>query len=180
MAQAWKVVVGGDLWKVVSRSVVAKADEDAQGGTTGTNDIDQNLDTRAKEAVRMAVEEVRGAVELGNRYPLSVTAGSVPPEAERHTLYLAAYTLLAFPPSLLQVLVFDGGVYSPLQKCFDDAKKWLEGIRGGKLVATMPTDPVAGWTPAIRWGDSNGDSTSETAGKIDVSTDGPWNTSETA
>lgn len=180
MAADWKVVTGDDLWKVVSFDVVKKANQDADGGSAAGNDLDPQLETRGGEAVRMAVEEVRAAVELGNRYPLSQTAGSVPPEAERHTLYLAAYTLLAFPPGLLQVLVFDGGIYSPLQKCFDDAKKWIEGIRAGKLVATMPTDPVEGYIPAVRWGDAAGRSSDATAGQIDMTTDGPWNTSETA
>lgn len=180
MAQAWKVPTGGDLWKVVSRSVVAKADEDSAGGTASGNDIDQSLDTRAKEAVRLAVEEVRAAVDLGNRTPLSQTAGSVPPEAEQHVLYLAAYTLLSFPPSLLQVLVFDGGVYSPLQKKHDLAQKWLESVRSAEQAATMPTDPETGHGAVVRWGDVNGDSTADTAGEIDLTTDGPWNTSETA
>lgn len=175
MAEDWKVIAGGDLWKVVSRAVVAKADEDSAGGTAAGNNLDSSLDTRASEAVRMAVEEVRAAVGLGRRTPLSETAGSVPPEAERYALYIAAHTLLAYPPSLLQVLVFDGGVMSPLAKLYAEAMKWVEAVRKGAQPVTTPTDPVDGFQSAFRWGDAQGRSTTDDAGGIDLKTDGPWN-----
>jgi len=168
-------VVGGDLWKVVTRSVVAKANEDSAGGTPEKNNLDGSLDTRATEAVRMAVEEIRAAVALGRRTPLSETEGSVPPEAERFALYIAAHTLLAYPPSLQQVLVFDGGMMSPLAKLYDQASKWLEAVRKGALPVTTPTDPEDGFKGAVRWGDAQGRSTTEDAGGIDLTTDGPYN-----
>jgi len=163
MAQAWTVLAGGDLWQVVSRSVVEQVNEDSAGGKNSTNDLNESLDTRASKAVAHAVAEVRGAIENAGRYPVSVTASSVPPEAARHTLALAAYVLVGPKPSLVSVVMMDGGMNSPISTLYADAKRWLEGVNKGGSVTT-PTDPcgedystaVSDSNPlpnSIAWGD---------------------------
>lgn len=163
MAQAWTVLAGGDLWQVVSRSVVEQVNEDSAGGKNSTNDLNESLDTRASKAVAHAVAEVRGAIENAGRYPVSVTASSVPPEAARHTLALAAYVLVGPKPSLVSVVMMDGGMNSPIATLYAEAKRWLEGVNKGGSVTT-PTDPcgedystaVSDSNPlpnSISWGD---------------------------
>lgn len=180
--------MGGDLWKVVSRAAVLKADEDANGGNAAGNNLNENLDTRAKEAVRMQVAQVRAAIQNGGRIPLSVEEDCVPPEGEIHTLVLAAYQLCLPIPNLLAIILADGGVVSPIGRMWKDANDWLESIRKGGTVtpptdptgedyATAPSDDNAEIQP-IRWGDDQGTSVDGDAGAIDMSTDGPWNSSE--
>lgn len=175
MSTNWKVVSGEDLWKVLSRDVVAKANEDSQGGKSETADIDvTGLEDRAEELVNGAIQTVRAAILQGGRTALSATAMSVPPEAERYVWHIAAYELTSSPPSLQQVLIFDGGVYSPRQVLYKEAMGWLERVRNGMQV-TAPTDEDEDTTPTgVRWGDINGTSDAATAGKVDMTTDGPW------
>lgn len=162
MAQDWIALTGDDLWQIVSRKVAQAADEDSAGGSYEAGDIDTALDTRSSKAVAHAVAEVRGAVENAGRYPVSLTADSVPPEGVRHTLALAAYVLIGPKPSLASVVMTDGST-APLQKLYDDAKKWLEAVnKGGSIIS--PTDPagqdyqtaISDSNPAVRgihWGD---------------------------
>lgn len=175
MAQDWITLAGDDLWKIISRPVLEKADEDAEGGTVEDNNFNDALATRATEAVRMAVTMIRAAIYNGRRTTVSLTADSIPPEAERYALAIAAYDLTSSPPSLQQVLVFEGGIYSPRQKLYQEAMDWMKQVREGKAVVTPPTDPdTDNVANPIRWGDYTGTSTEETAGKYDLTTDGPW------
>lgn len=170
MSQTWTVPAYTDLWQIVSRKVVLKVEEDSAGGADSTNDFDSSLDTRAKEAVAHAVAEVRGSIEACGRYPVSLTAGSVPPEGVRHTLVMAAYTLCLPVPSLLAVLMNEGGAFSPMGKLYTEATKWVDRLRTGGSF-TMPSDPAgadyataidddkdsATYNPTVtgvRWGDS--------------------------
>lgn len=169
MAKTWQIPTGGDLWQIVSREVVEKTNEDSAGGTADGNDFDTELDSRAKEAVLHAVAEVRGAIESAGRYPLSVTAGSVPPEGFQHTLAIAAWRLALIKPSLLAVLMAEGGVYAPINQLIKDAKEWIKGLRqGGSFV--LPEDPTGfDYTTAVSatnraisgiiWGDNLADDT---------------------
>lgn len=185
MALAWKVLSGDDLWKVVSRSSVLKVNEDSAGGSAAGNNLNNSLDTRAKEAVRMAVADVRGAVKHGGKTPVSLTVMSVPPEAEWHTLALAAWRFCTPVPGLLSIIMSDGGSFSPISRMVTDANKWLEATRNGQPV-TEPTDPTGddyATAPgddnpevrSVRWGDAQGTSVAGTSGEIDMTTDGPWN-----
>lgn len=174
MAQDWQVPAGGDLWQVVSRELVLKCDEDSEGGKDESEDFNSALDTRAAKAVSHAVAEIRGAIESAGRYPLSVTAGGVPPEAFNHALVIAAWRLCAIKPSLLAVLLADGGESSPMKSLYKEALEWVKMVRnGGSFV--LPTDPTgADYTTAvddenpaisgIKWGDSTADDTEYDAG----------------
>lgn len=141
MGKAWTVLAGGDLWKVVSREVVMKADEDSAGGTHADGNFDAELDSRAKSAVAYAVGEVRGAIESAGMMPLSVTPDAVPPELREPTLAAAAYRLCLTKPSLLAVVMNDGGVFAPVVKLYEEFKKQVEALRRGANL-TPPTDPT--------------------------------------
>jgi hypothetical protein len=175
--QTWTAPAGTDLWQIVSKKVVEKVDEDSAGGTVPGNDLDTSLDSRAKQAVAHAVAEVRGAIEACGRYPVSATAGTVPPEGVNHTLAIAAWRLCLPVPSLLAILMADGGMFSPITTLYRDACKWVDGLRAGGSF-TEPTDPcgvdyeteVSASNPAvsgIRWGDSLADGDEYAAGITD-------------
>lgn len=175
MAKPWTVPTGDDLWQVVSRDVVRKVDEDSAGGTYEANDFDGSLDTRSKKAIDAAVQMIRDAVETGGKYPLSITEGSVPPGATRHALALAAYQLVGPKPSLVSIVMMDGGVSSPLTTLHNDAKKWIADVERG-MVVELPEDPcgqdyetaVSDDNPAIRsirWGDQVASDTEYEAGE---------------
>lgn len=174
MSQTWLVPAGGDLWQVVSRASVERVNEDSLGGTAGKNSIDETLDTRAKKAVEHAVQEIRGAIEAAGRYPVSLTAGSVPPEAFQYALAVAAWRLCLPVPSLLSVLMADGGMFSPIGTLYKEACDWVKGVRSGARF-TEPTDPagadyqtaVSDSNPAVsgvRWGDNLADDSEYEAG----------------
>lgn len=174
MAQTWQAPTGDDLWQVVSRPVVLKSEEDSAGGTPSSNDFNDTLDTRASKAVEHVVAEVRGAIEATGRYPLSLTAGTVPPEGVQHVLALAAWRLAMPTPKLLAVILNEGGVFAPINQLVKDAKEWLQGLREGKAFV-LPEDPtgvdyqtaVSDSNPAIsgvKWGDSLADDTEYDAG----------------
>lgn len=167
-------MTGSNLWELISREVVLKADEDSAGGTPDNGDFDGSLDTRANKAVEHAVAEMRGAIETARRWPLSVTAGAVPPELVTPTLALAAYRLAMPKPTLLAAVMAEGGVYSPIAGLYKEAVGWLEKLRRGANVVA-PTDPtgvdyltaVSDDNPAIRgvfWGDSLAHDTEYDAG----------------
>ena len=183
MAQTWTVPAGGDLWQVVSRSVVAKVDEDSAGGKNETNDFDNTLDTRAKKAIEYAVKEIRGAIESAGRYPVSLTAGSVPPEGHQHAIVVAAWRLCLPIPGLLAVIMGDGGAFSPLGMLYKDAQCWVKSLReGGSFTDAL--DPAGAdyrtaidnnkssltYNPAVSgiiWGDNLGDDSEYAAGITD-------------
>jgi hypothetical protein len=110
VAKPWLIPTGDDLWQVVSRSVVEKADEDVEGGTAAGEDLNEALDTRAKKAVEHAVAEIRGAIEAAGKFPISVTAAAVPPEGLQHAMALAAWRLAMPKPTLLATMMAEGGV----------------------------------------------------------------------
>jgi hypothetical protein len=174
MAKDWQVPTGDDLWQVVSRSVVLKSDEDSEGGSNDGNNFNDTLDSRASKAVDHAVAEVRGAIESAGRYPISVTAGAVPPEGLQHTLALAAWRLVMTKPGLLAIVMGDGGVYAPLNALVKDAKEWIKKLSEGSSFV-LPSDPtgvdyltaVGDENPAIsgiKWGCSLGDDSEFEAG----------------
>lgn len=177
MSQTWTAPAYTDLWQIVSRKVVLKVEEDSAGGADSTNDFDSSLDTRAKEAVAHAVAEVRGAIEACGRYPVSATAATVPPEAVQHTLAIAAWRLCLPVPSLLSVMMADGGMFSPITTLYREAQAWVKSVREGGSF-TLPEDPtgvdyttaVGDENPAIssiKWGDSLADDDEYAAGVTD-------------
>lgn len=149
MATNWSVPTGQDVLKVISRVVMKATNENIVGD--GTEEYDDATKNRRDEALALVVSEMRSAILLGGRFAVSETAGSVPPEAERHALNMAAFQLVNSTPSLQMVLVNEGGVYSPFQILHKAGVDWIEWVKKGGAV-TAPTDPDDTPPDAVRWG----------------------------
>ena len=148
----WIVPVGTDVVQVINVEVLANsiANTDVQtvesrlGQPTPPNaraQYDPNLEDSATDQITMAVNQVRAAIQLCSKIPLSITPGAVPPESFRHVLYLAAFGLVNSTPNLQMVILSDKGAYSPLADNFKKADAYLKAITDGKPVVP-PTDPT--------------------------------------
>jgi hypothetical protein len=102
------------------------------------------------------------------------TSSSVPPEGVEMVLAAAAYRLCMPKPSLLAVVMGDGGIVSPINRLYKEYTDWLKCLREGGSF-TEPTNPtgvdyttaVGDDNPAIsgvRWGDSLADGDEYDAG----------------
>lgn len=179
MATNWTVLTRSDLNKVLAVSVSAQANQNTAWGTAANDPLDADSAERMGDLVAMAVGEVRGAIRAGGRFPLSVTAGAVPPSAVRNTLNLAAWQLIMSTPGVPMVVI---GEQAGARRFYDEAEKFLQWLREGKPVE-RPTDPtgedyltaVSDENPAIQgvdWGDVYGDADEYIAG---VGTDAQGN-----
>lgn len=97
------------------------------------------------------VERIRGAIRTAGRTRLSLTAGSIPPEARQHCFALTAQALLG--SSLTIRITEDYG------KLITSADDWLKGVEEGRAV-TSPADPeddpeIAGVPAVPSWGCSD-------------------------
>ena len=101
----------------------------------GAVSVDANGKGRAINALAMAVERVVGAIRTGNRNPVSLTAGAVPPSGRQHTVVLAVDILLASTPNM------SFAAKENWTKMHEAAEKWLEDVQSGKLPVDYPTDP---------------------------------------
>lgn len=140
MPATWIAIVGQDLDKVLAKLVQNASNENIGAEVLVGLPYDSTLANRRDAITAEVVEEFRGAIDRGNRVPLSVTAGTVPPECVRHALNLAAYQLVNSSPNLQMAIMTDGGVYSPLAKLYTEATVELKRISAGGLVS-YPTDP---------------------------------------
>lgn len=187
MATNWTAPTGADLALVLNWSLILKANQNLADDAANADQARVDLDAanRRNELVAMAVEEVRGAIRSGGRYPLAVTASTIPPEGKRHVLNLAAWQLINSTPNLNMAILTEKGVSMPFAQFYQDAKAWLAGLdRGGSL--TRPTDPtgidyvtaVSDTNPAIEsisWGDLYGTDAQYAAGEV-VNSDGSTTT----
>ena len=105
----------------------------------GTNRLSKNL--------TLAVELVRGAIQVGNRNALSLTPGTVPPSARVHTLAIAIGMMLNSTPNM------DFAMKEQFKGEVESAKEWLEEVRGGKQSVEQPNDPDQSTIPLVKgWG----------------------------
>jgi hypothetical protein len=178
MATNWTVLSGADIRKVISAGTQQRANENTADTVLEEDDYDPLSANRRDQLVAGAVAEVRGAIRTAGRYPVSVTAGAVPPEGEYKTLVLAAWRLIASQPgtpeSGLQWAVLTDPK-SPFAELYREACAWVEGLAKGRSF-TQPTDPTgvdyltevdAADNPAVTgicWGDSLADSDEYDAG----------------
>ena len=183
MATNWTAPTGADLALVLNWSLILKANQNLADDAANADQARVDLDAanRRNELVAMAVEEVRGAIRSGGRYPLAVTAGTIPPEGKRHVLNLAAWQLINSTPNLNMAILTEKGVSMPFAQFYQDAKAWLAGrVKGGSI--TRPTDPtgidyttaVSDSNPAIsgvEWSDLYGTAEQYAAGEV-VNSDG--------
>ena len=154
MATNWIIVTRDDLAKIISEAVLQKANENTDGvsldatAAQAWNDpsyraaYDPTLEDRIQDQLDLAVKQFRGAIQLANKQPLSLTAGSVPPDAcYKHCITLAAYGVLSSTPNLQWVITTEKGDASPITAAFRIANKYLEEVSKGKVVVP-PTDPT--------------------------------------
>lgn len=139
------------LPQVLQLSVIAKSNENidadsitaSQMPDTPANPIpfDPSKDNRADAIISLLVAQFREAIQIADRYPLSVTPGAVPPMAARHVLNMAAFQLVPSTPSLQMVIMTDKGVYSPLQTFYKEGLEYLKTIANGGGIMP-PSDPT--------------------------------------
>ncbi len=152
MATNWIVPTSDTLAQVAASYIISKANEniDANSLSQSLSQPDQAsqspnwdpaLDDRATEQINLAVAQMRGAIQNAGKQPLSVTAGSVPPDALKHVLSLAAYGLVSSTLNLQYVLATEKGDISPLAANFRIANAYLEKVTKG-MVVVPPTDPT--------------------------------------
>lgn len=94
----------------------------------------------AVAALALAVGRVRGTIQTAGRVPVSVTAGSVPPEALQHALVLTVALLTGAFPNLASLVDADGGK-TGFGQLVEQAEQWLDRIEKGAS-CIGPTDPV--------------------------------------
>lgn len=139
---AWVVpVVGGleTLLSVVVQNPVAS--------------LSDQVTSRGTEAIRLVVQRIRAAIAIARRTPLSLTAGSVPPEAESHTYALALQIMIGSNPALAKYAMSEAGASkTPLAMMIDDAVEWLKTVKDGKTSVEYPSDPDASFKFAISEG----------------------------
>jgi len=176
MATNWIIPAANDLKKVISHETRESADENTDATANSDSAYEPTLATRSNDLLSEAVVEFRQSVVRGGRYPVSVTAGAVAPEAVAHCLNWAAWRLIIAKPNFKFAIITEGGVWAPFQKLYEQACAYFAGIVAGKTF-TLPTDPTgrdyltaidATTNPAIqsvRWGDSYGSADDYAAGQ---------------
>jgi hypothetical protein len=108
--------------------------------------------SRSDQVVRLAVQKVRGAIAVARRTPLSVTALSVPPEAEAHVYALSLQMLIGSNPNLAKYAISEAGSSKPaLALMIDEADAWVKSVREGRAVE-YPSDPDPTFKTAVREG----------------------------
>ena len=150
MATNWKVLIGTDIRKVIDARSQLEGNQNLADDVVDGAALDPSAANRRDELVAVAVDEVRAAVRNGGRVGLSLTADSIPPEAEWHTLVLAAYRLVSSTPGLSRSLMTgDGERKAPLERMYDEAVAYVWGDRArGRLGltggdnCTEPSDPM--------------------------------------
>lgn len=174
MATNWKTPAPADLQKVMSALVLGATDANTSPNAAPNAPIDPNAARRQQDTLTLTIQNIRGAIQNTGRYPLSVTPGSVPPEAEQYALVLAADIMTAATPRMDMVVASVTGMYVPWKDLVKDAKTWLKSVQDGDSVTT-PTDPtgqdyltpVTADNPAIQathWGDMYGTDSQYAAG----------------
>lgn len=155
---------------------------DAVVTNAGRDQLAQGDKKRITGAIAMVTQRMRGAIQAAGRFPLAVTASTIPPEAVQHACVLAVQLVVGSQPTLIAAIVTPGGVYSPFDKMVGVAEKWITSVMEGGPV-TYPTDPTGSdyATPAdpalnpvpsgVRWGDSEGQD-SDTGGTLDMTITG--------
>ena len=137
MATNWITLTGADLAQVMSQAMLDQANANIGPDVNANDAFDPDLPTRADAIVASAVLQLRANVQTAGRTAVSLTPGSVPPDAVRHVLNLAAGHLLQSTPNVQMVVVEGQPVFMRL---YDAAVKYFEEVARGSMVVD-PTDP---------------------------------------
>lgn len=136
---AWTTPSTDGLATLLSATVAAPLNELLPDGATKRGDYN----------VKMAVGLIRGAIRTARRTPLSLTEGTVPPEAESHCYALALQMLIGSNPNLAKYAISVGGSSKPpLALLIEAAQEWLKSVREGKAVE-YPSDPDPAFRTAV-------------------------------
>lgn len=149
---AWYVPAQTDLYQVMAAEVLVKFDANLTPNPNppGTP-VDYSLPTRSGGMLFNYVDQIRQAVQTGNKVPLSVTLNSIPPEAVPHVLNMTAWQLANSTPSIQFAVLTEKGSSSPLLSLYEAGQKWMEAVRKG-LTVTYPSDPDPGFLTPTRVG----------------------------
>ena len=139
MATNWIIPTGNSIAKVLTALVRQKANQNIDPDVKDTDAFDPDMPNRADAIVAMVVARVRGGVQHAGRFPLSVTAGAVPPEAEQIVLNYAAYSLVTATPNLQSAIMEN--MKDLLAKWRDVGEKYFEDLKNG-LSVVHPSDPT--------------------------------------
>lgn len=184
MPTNWITVNGQDLSAVLNLDIIRKANQNLDPDNQPANgETDTDEANRRDELILECVRELRAAIQVGGRYPLAVTADTVPPGYKRTILNMAAWQLINSTPNLNMAILTQNGVSTPFAKFYDEAIKIVDGLRKGSSFP-LPTDPtgqdytnaISDTNPAINgvmWGDLVADDTSYEQGYL--TTDGGVN-----
>lgn len=136
----WAVPTVDDVNTVMNTFVVGSANEQFASG-----------DVRVTKLLSLCVNIVRGAIGVGGRSPISLTPGSVPPEAVDVVLMLVVERLINSTPRLAKFVESDWAGWT-----IKDARDWVKEVRQGQAV-TQPADPDPSTVPiGVVWGDYTG------------------------
>lgn len=142
MPTNWITLTGADIGKVLTAKAEEAVNENLGDDVEIGSELNLDAANRRNALVTLAIRRVRAAILNGNRVPISYTADTVPPEAEIHTLMLAAMPLVQSTPSLAkEFLVGQDGRKTSFERMYDRAEQFLIDIGKGFNV-TEPTDPI--------------------------------------
>jgi hypothetical protein len=157
MGLAWITLTEQDVQRFMTQSVVG-----------ASNELDVDGNSRASNLLPVVTDRIRGAVVTGNRVPVSLTPGAIPPESRWHALCLAVFALVESQPVLGEFALKDG-----FTRRWEEAEKWVRSVASGDQTVTPPLDPDPDNTPAYTWGDVAGENTAGVGSSVDMTTDGP-------
>lgn len=101
------------------------------------------------------VAQFRAAILTGNRSGLSLTAGSVPPEAKGYVLALVAEAIIINTPRLVGYVLVEGEA-GPMSKMIAEARKFkVDCTKGLSVTPPKDLDPTTAPSGVI-WGDDAG------------------------
>jgi len=108
MGTNWIVPTRDNLAAIISEAVLQRANENtdpqsldataamAAGDASAAAAYDPSLPDRIDAQLDLAVKQYRGAIQVAGKQPLSLTPGSVPPDASyKHCLTIAAYGVIS-------------------------------------------------------------------------------------
>jgi hypothetical protein len=149
-----------DLIQVLDPVVLSSFDQNINSpnpAPPGTP-IDYSKPTRSGQLLLSYVNDVRQAIQLGGKVPLSVETQSdgtpapkVPPEAVPLVLNMAAWQITNAVPNLKMAVITDKGQDSLMRDLANEGREWLNAVRHGANV-TWPSDPDPAWQPPIKVG----------------------------
>ena len=126
---------------------------------------DPNGAKREASCLSLAVEQVRGAIAVGGRCPLSKSSGEVPPSGRVHTVVLAVNLMISSTPNM------NFAVKDSFNDQVKDAKTWMQSCADGKASIETPVNLDQTTLPL------NGEAMWGSDTPVDLSTDGSQATS---